>query len=117
MTITDTAGRRSRVRQPVPELGRWGGVPRWFALAAGGITTVHRLLSLLGFRRQRIVALSGQSQPGVSSIIHGRQVVAYGVLSCVADGVGVPRGYRGVSGCAGYGRRGAAAVGAWGSGW
>src|SRR5215468_3793591 len=67
------------------------------ALANRDITTVYRLLQKAGFSQQRIAALSGQSQPEVSAIIHGRRVMAYAVLSRIADGLGIPRGYMGLS--------------------
>src|SRR5215468_2318218 len=67
------------------------------ALANRDITTVYRLLQKAGFSQQRIAALSGQSQPEVSAIIHGRRVQAYDVLSRIADGLGIPRGYIGLS--------------------
>jgi antitoxin component HigA of HigAB toxin-antitoxin module len=67
------------------------------ALFERDITTVYRLLQKVGFSQQRIAALSGQSQPEVSAIIHGRRVMAYDVLSRIADGLGIPRGYMGLS--------------------
>src|SRR5215470_3962541 len=67
------------------------------ALADRDITTVYRLVQKSGFSQQRIAALSGQSQPEVSAIIHGRRVMAYDVLSRIADGLGIPRGYLGLS--------------------
>lgn len=67
------------------------------ALAVRDITTVYRLLQKLGYSQQRIAAMTGQSQPEVSAIIHGRQVMAYDVLSRIADGLGVPRGYMGLA--------------------
>jgi transcriptional regulator with XRE-family HTH domain len=69
------------------------------ALAAQDITTVYRLLCQQGFSQQHIAALTGQSQPEVSSIIHGRKVMAYDVLARIADGLGIPRGYLGLSWC------------------
>jgi transcriptional regulator with XRE-family HTH domain len=67
------------------------------ALAARDITRVYRLLQRIGFSQQRIAALTGQSQPEVSAIIHGRKVMAYDVLARIADGLGVPRGYMGLA--------------------
>jgi hypothetical protein len=46
------------------------------ALAARDITRVFRLLQKIGFSQQRIAAMTGQSQPEVSAIIHGRRVMA-----------------------------------------
>src|SRR5215468_7179870 len=67
------------------------------ALASRDITTVYRLLQKAGFSQQKIAALTGQSQPEVSAIIHGRRVMAYDVLSRIADGLGVPREYMGLA--------------------
>lgn len=67
------------------------------ALAARDITRVYRLLQKIGFSQQRIAALTGQSQPEVSAIIHGRKVMAYDVLSRICDGLGAPRGYMGLA--------------------
>jgi len=46
------------------------------ALTARDITRVYRLLQKIGFSQQRIAALTGQSQPEVSAIVHGRKVQA-----------------------------------------
>jgi transcriptional regulator with XRE-family HTH domain len=67
------------------------------ALGARDVTRVYRLLQKLGYSQQRIAALTGQSQPEVSAIIHGRKVMAYEVLSRIADGLGIPRGYLGLA--------------------
>ena len=67
------------------------------ALGARDITRVYRLLQKIGFSQQKIAALTGQSQPEVSAIIHGRKVMAYDVLARIADGLGVPRGYMGLA--------------------
>ena len=67
------------------------------ALAVRDICRVYRLLQKVGFSQQRIAALTGQTQPEVSAIIHGRQVRAYDVLSRIANGLGIPREYMGLS--------------------
>ena len=67
------------------------------ALAARDVTRVYRLLQRIGFSQQKIAALTGQSQPEVSAIIHGRKVMAYDVLTRIADGLGAPRAYMGLS--------------------
>jgi transcriptional regulator with XRE-family HTH domain len=77
----------------------WGEPVMRLALAARDITTVYRLLQKLGYSQQRIAAMTGQSQPEVSAIIHGRKVMAYDVLSRICDGLGVPRGYMGLASC------------------
>jgi tetratricopeptide (TPR) repeat protein len=78
-----------------PEVWDWPEMRA--ALAERDITRVYRLLQKFGFSQQRIAALAGQSQPEVSAIIHGRKVMAYDVLSRVADGLGIPRGYMGLA--------------------
>ncbi len=67
------------------------------ALEVRDICRVYRLLQKVGFSQQRIAALTGQSQPEVSAIIHGRHVQAYDVLSRIADGLGIPREYMGLA--------------------
>jgi transcriptional regulator with XRE-family HTH domain len=67
------------------------------ALAARNISTVYRLLRRVGVSQRQIAALTGQSQPEVSEILKGRQVMAYDVLARIADGLGVPRGYMGLA--------------------
>jgi len=67
------------------------------ALGARDITRIYRLLQKIGFSQQKIAALTGQSQPEVSAIIHGRKVMAYDVLARIAEGLGVPRGYMGLA--------------------
>jgi transcriptional regulator with XRE-family HTH domain len=66
-------------------------------LAERNITRVYRLLQKIGFSQQHIAALTGQSQPEVSAIIHGRKVMAYDVLSRICEGLGVPRGSMGLA--------------------
>jgi len=63
------------------------------------ITRVYRILQRHGLSQQRIAALTGQSQPEVSAIIHGRKAMAYDLIERVAEGLGVPRGYAGLSYC------------------
>jgi transcriptional regulator with XRE-family HTH domain len=77
----------------------WEEPPMRLALAVRDITTVYRLLQKLGYSQQRIAAMTGQSQPEVSSIIHGRKVMAYDVLSRICNGLGPPRGYMGLASC------------------
>ena len=67
------------------------------ALAVRDITAIFRLLQKLGYSQQRIAVMTGQSQPEVSAIIHGRKVMAYDVLARVCEGLGAPRGYMGLA--------------------
>lgn len=66
-------------------------------LAARDISSVYRLLRRVGISQRQIAALTGQSQSEVSEILKGRQVMAYDVLTRIADGLGVPRGYMGLA--------------------
>jgi len=66
-------------------------------LAVRDITGLYRLLQRYGFSQQRIAAMTGQSQPEVSAIMHGRRVMAYDVLVRIADGLGIPRGLMGLA--------------------
>jgi predicted XRE-type DNA-binding protein len=85
-------------RRPDPAV--WEEAVMRRALAAHDIATVYRLLGRLGFSQQRIAELTGQGQSEVSAILHGRRVISYQVLSRIADGLGIPRGYLGLSWCA-----------------
>ena len=67
------------------------------ALAARDVGTVYRLLRQVGVSQRQIAALTGQSQSEVSEIIKGRQVMAYDVLVRLAEGLGIPREYMGLS--------------------
>lgn len=66
-------------------------------LRARDIGAVYRQLKRRGVSQRRIAGLTGQSQPEVSEIMNGRQVMAYDVLSRIADGLGVPRGLMGLA--------------------
>lgn len=63
------------------------------ALLRRDVRAIYQYLQRFGFSQQRIAALTGQSQPEVSAILHGRQVTVYDVLSRIADGLSIPRGY------------------------
>ena len=67
------------------------------ALARREISSVYRLLRRHGVSQRQIAALTGQSQSEVSEILKGRQVMAYDVLTRIACGLGVPRGYMGLA--------------------
>ena len=75
----------------------WGPPEMRAVLAVRDITGLYRLLQRYGFSQQRIAAMTGQSQPEVSAIMHGRKVMAYDVLVRIADGLGVPRGLMGLA--------------------
>ncbi|MFD9891595.1 tetratricopeptide repeat protein [Amycolatopsis sp. NPDC059027] len=67
------------------------------ALAVRDVSAVYRLLRKHGISQRQIAALTGQSQSEVSEILKGRQVMAYDVLTRIADGLGVQRGYMGLA--------------------
>ncbi|ASO21826.1 transcriptional regulator with XRE-family HTH domain [Actinoalloteichus hoggarensis] len=66
-------------------------------LAVRDIGAVYRQLKRRGVSQRRIAGLTGQAQPEISEIMNGRQVMAYDVLSRIADGLGVPRGLMGLA--------------------
>jgi hypothetical protein len=80
-----------------PDPQMWERTEMRAALGARDITRVYRLLQNLGYSQQRIASMTGQSQPEVSAVIHGRKVMAYEVLSRIANGLGIPRGYLGLA--------------------
>ena len=82
-----------------PDPATWDWPEMQMAVVARDFTKVFRLLQRIGYPQQRIGALTGQSQPEVSAIIHGRKVMAYDVLLRVVDGLGIPRGMAGLSSC------------------
>jgi transcriptional regulator with XRE-family HTH domain len=67
------------------------------ALAGRDVTRMYRLLQKNGYSQQRIAAMTGQSQPEISAVIHGRRIMAYDVLCRIADGLDIPRGYMGLA--------------------
>ncbi|MGH3868245.1 MAG: hypothetical protein ACRDQ4_19430 [Pseudonocardiaceae bacterium] len=67
------------------------------ALAARDIGTVYRLLGRQGVSQRRIAQLTGQSQSEVCEILKGRRVRDVWVLERIADGLGIPRAWLGLS--------------------
>ncbi|MDQ3762661.1 MAG: helix-turn-helix domain-containing protein [Actinomycetota bacterium] len=67
------------------------------ALAARDIGGVYRLLWQAGVTQRQIAQLTGQSQSEVCEILKGRQVRDVWVLERIADGLGVPRAWMGLS--------------------
>ncbi|MGH3720914.1 MAG: helix-turn-helix domain-containing protein [Pseudonocardiaceae bacterium] len=67
------------------------------ALTARDIGTVYRLLGRLGVSQRRIAQVTGQSQSEVCEILKGRRVRDVWVLERIADGLGVPRAWLGLS--------------------
>ncbi|MGH3721053.1 MAG: transcriptional regulator [Pseudonocardiaceae bacterium] len=87
-----TGGRDARL-----SLETWNEPEMKRALAARDISSVYRLLRREGISQRHIAALTGQSQSEVSEILKGRQVMAYDVLVRISVGLGIPRGYMGLS--------------------
>jgi transcriptional regulator with XRE-family HTH domain len=67
------------------------------ALARRDIAEVFRQLQKDGVTQRRIARLTGLSSSEVYEVLRGRRVSAYDVLCRIADGLGVPRGYLGLS--------------------
>ncbi|MDQ3762667.1 MAG: helix-turn-helix domain-containing protein [Actinomycetota bacterium] len=67
------------------------------ALAARDIGAVCRLLWQAGVSQRQIAQLTGQSQSEVCEILKGRQVRDVWVLERIADGLGAPRAWMGLS--------------------
>ncbi|MBV8541919.1 MAG: helix-turn-helix transcriptional regulator [Pseudonocardiales bacterium] len=67
------------------------------ALAARDIGTVYRLLGRVGVSQRQIAHLTDQSQSEVSEILKGRRVRDVWVLERIADGLGIPRAWMGLS--------------------
>ena len=67
------------------------------ALAGHDLAAVYRMLGHQGVSQRRIAALTGQGQSDISETLKGRQIMAYEVLTRIADGLGVPRGYMGLA--------------------
>ncbi|MGH3772518.1 MAG: transcriptional regulator [Pseudonocardiaceae bacterium] len=87
-----TGGRDARL-----SLETWNEPEMKRALADRDISSVYRLLRRVGISQRHIAALTGQSQSEVSEILKGRQVMAYDVLVRISGGLGIPRGYMGLS--------------------
>ncbi len=68
-------------------------------LAVRDVQALYRWLQRHGLSQQQIASLTGQTQPEVSAILNGREVLAYSVLHRIAVGLGMPPGYMGLSGC------------------
>jgi hypothetical protein len=82
-----------------PDKATWQQQEMRTAVQVRNFTAIYRILQKQGYSQQRIAALTGQSQPEVSAIIHGRKVMAYDVILRIADGLGIPHGLAGLSTC------------------
>jgi transcriptional regulator with XRE-family HTH domain len=61
------------------------------ALSARDVGAAYQALKAIGVSQRQIAQLTGQNQPEVSEILHGRQVRDVTVLERVCDGLGIPR--------------------------
>jgi transcriptional regulator with XRE-family HTH domain len=78
--------------------------PEWYArpelapaLTGHDVGALFRALNEIGVSQRQIARLTGRSQPNISEIIHGRQVMSYEVLVAVSRGLGVPPERMGLS--------------------
>jgi tetratricopeptide (TPR) repeat protein len=83
--------------QGPPDPQVWEAPEMRAALAARDIAQVFRLLKACGISQRRIAGLTGQAQPEISDILHGRVVSSYELLSRIATGLGIPRGHLGLA--------------------
>ncbi|MEV6925556.1 transcriptional regulator [Dactylosporangium sp. NPDC051485] len=68
------------------------------ALARRDLQVVYRRLGAIGISQRAIAAQTGVAQNEVFEVLRrGRRVTAYDVLSRIADGLGIPRGYMGLA--------------------
>jgi helix-turn-helix protein len=82
---------------PPPEIWR---VPRVRTLIyARDIPGIYRELQKYGYSQQRIAALTGQSQPEVSNILHERTVQSYDVIHRIITGLGIPLCFAALASC------------------
>ncbi|MFD1149296.1 hypothetical protein ACFQ3T_19355, partial [Saccharothrix hoggarensis] len=93
--LDERAVRPSHVGADLPDV--WEQREMRAALAARDIATVYRLLRHHGVPRDRIVALTGQSDEDVGRVLAGGRVEAYDTLTDIAKGLGVPFGYMGLA--------------------
>ena len=85
------------IRRPDPTA--WQRPDMLEALTTRDITTIYRLLQKTGISQQHIAVATGQSQPEVSAIIHGRKVMAYPVLHRILTGLNAPLCLAGLATC------------------
>ncbi len=67
------------------------------ALAYRDIAAVFRILRDAGISQASIALATGQRESEVSEILSGRRVQSVAVLTRIADGLGVPRGWMGLA--------------------
>jgi transcriptional regulator with XRE-family HTH domain len=60
---------------------------------------VFQQLQKIGYSQLHIGRLTGQTQPEISAIIHGRRPISYYLIRRIVRGLGIPPGHAGVSWC------------------
>jgi hypothetical protein len=92
--ITKTGKPRGR---PSPE--EWRRPAIRLVLENRDFTSLFRYLQKIGYSQARIGALTDQSQPEVSAVIHGRQIMTYDVMKRIGQGLGIPACLIGMASC------------------
>ncbi len=100
ITLLREAG--TQLRRHLPERGRpdqafWHTPEMRAALAALDIGAVFRALQEAGYSQPQISRLTRQTQPEVSAIVNGRNILAIRVLRNVVDGLGIPPAFAGLA--------------------
>lgn len=93
-TATTVVTKRGK---PVLYPATWEQPAMRAALARRDMGAVYRMLAEAGVSQRQIANLTGQSQSEVSAIVQGRQVSGYALLTRIADGLGIPRGWMGLA--------------------
>ena len=84
-------------RPPVVDAAVWRRGDMRRALSTRDLAEVFRLLHRVGLSQRTIATMTGLSPSEVYEIMHGRQMMAYGALCRIGDGLGVPRGWLGLA--------------------
>lgn len=82
-----------------PAATEWYKPAMRIALAARDFTTVYNRLMRIGCSQNHIASLTGQFQPEISAICHGRRVMAYDLMDEIVTGLGIPRCLTGMATC------------------
>lgn len=91
--------RTSRVTTLPPPARLWDDPEIQPALRNHDMAAVFGYLTRHGYSQRKIGELTGQSQPEISAVVHGRRITGYATLSRIADGLAIPRGRLGLSWC------------------
>lgn len=81
-----------------PVASEWYARPELQPVLTGhDIGALFRALGETGVTQRQLARLTRRSQPNISEIIHGRQVMSYDVLVSITEGLGIPRERMGLS--------------------